>query len=217
MTNNRLPIPKYGIVPAAFYILAIPLYFITHLIASNLPHHNASLPLDSSIPFVASFIWIYVLAYLQWFVGYVALARSDESICKKYFGGELIAKILCAIIFILIPTTMVRPEICACDASSNLVRWMYTIDSPDNLLPSIHCMESWLVARGLAKTNAPKPAKIIMWAFTILVCLSVVFVKQHVVVDIAAGILVAELGLYLGNKVRIRNLYDSVENKLGIR
>ena len=217
MNNKKALIPKYAFVPIFFYLLAIPSYFLVRLVTEGRTQYNASLFFDDKIPFLPIFIWIYIFAYFQWFIGYFVAAQSDELTCKKYFGAEFIGKLTCVLIFALIPTTMVRPELNGSGLTHELMRWMYSIDSPDNLFPSIHCMESWLVARALMETKAPRPAKILMWIFTILVCMSVVFVKQHVVIDIAGGILIAELGIYLGRKIGIIKLYDAVEKKLGLR
>ena len=61
------------------------------------------------------------------------------------------------------------------------------------LSESIHCLESYMVFRGSLNLNVSKSYKIGMGLFMILVCLSTVFVKQHVVVDIVGGICIAEI------------------------
>lgn len=50
------------------------------------------------------------------------------------------------------------------------------------------------------------------FVFSLLVCLSTVLVKQHVIVDIFAGIAVAELGLLLS-----RLYYDRKEKRTAIQ
>lgn len=215
--NNKWPIPKYAIIPAAVYILMVPTYFISHLLTKDANHISVATALDDAIPFLPIFIWIYVLAYLQWFIGYVAIARSNETLCKKYFGGELIAKAITILIFLVLPTSMSQPNPTGSGLTYEIVRWMYGIDNPTNLFPSIHCLESWMVARGLAETNAPKYAKTAMWLFSVLVFMSVVFVKQHLALDIIGGIAVAEIGLFLAKKLNFRRLYDAIEEKLHIR
>ena len=64
--------------------------------------------------------------------------------------------------------------------------------------------------------KAPKPAIVLMWIFSILVFMSVVFVKQHVFIDIFGGILVAELGIYLSRKLNMPGFFTAIEKKLHI-
>lgn len=212
--STEWPIPKYAIVPVAIYIIMLPTYFISHLLTKDAAHINVATALDEHIPFIPAFIWIYVLAYVQWLVGYIAIARSEESLCKKYFGGEFIAKVITIFIFLVMPTEIVQPSPEGTGLTFGLLRLIYAADNPTNLFPSIHCLESWMVARALSETGAPKYTKTAMWLFSILVFMSVVFVKQHLALDIIGGIAVAEIGLFLANKLNFRKVYDSIEEKL---
>ena len=216
MNNRKTLLPKYSIIPIAFYLLVLPSYFLCRLATEGRFHFDASLPFDAKIPFVPIFILIYILAYLQWLVGYYTISLKSEPLCKKYFGAEILGKLICVLIFILVPTTINRPELNGSGITYALMNWMYSIDSPDNLFPSIHCMESWLVARGIMEIKAPKPAIVLMWIFSILVFMSVVFVKQHVFIDIFGGILVAELGIYLSRKLNMPGFFTAIEKKLHI-
>lgn len=217
MKSFKTIIPKRAIIPAIIYFLIIPSYFLVRIITRNLHHYNLSGPLDELIPFIPAFIWIYVLAYLQWFFGYLSMAHLDEGILRTHMASEAIGKLTCVLIFILLPTTIIRPEVTGTGLTDAMVSWVYGADQPDNLLPSIHCMESWIVARGLMKTKAPKPAKMLMWCFTVLVCLSVVFVKQHIVLDIPAGILIAEFAILISKKLDAPRIYSAIEKLVGIK
>ena len=81
------------------------------------------------------------------------------------------------------------------------------------LCPSIHCLDSWLSWRFLVQCKkVPLWYKWVNFVFSLLVCLSTVLVKQHVIVDIFAGIAVAELGLLLS-----RLYYDRKEKRTAIQ
>lgn len=108
---------------------------------------------------------------------------------------------------------MVRPEITSSGLMMSLVNLIYTLDAPVNLFPSIHCLESWLVFRGsLACKKVSKAYKVIMFIFSVLVCLSTVFVKQHVVIDIIGGILVVEIGILISNKFNTGRLFYKIDS-----
>lgn len=53
----------------------------------------------------------------------------------------------------------------------------------------------------------------VWFVLAILICMSTVFVKQHVFVDIIGGIVVAEIGLFLSKKFNLGRAYDVVRHK----
>lgn len=211
MTRNTRLIPKYAIIPATVFFVVAPVYFVVKLVNGGMPHHNVALEIDDKIPFVHWFAWIYMFAYVQWFIGYLVLARNSEETCKRYMAAELIGKAICVAIFVIYPTSMIRPEILGDGFSERFLAWVYAVDSPDNLFPSLHCMESWIVARGILETKAPQSGKIAMWLYSLLVIASVLLVKQHLVLDILGGIVVAELAMYLSKKLNAGRIYDPIE------
>lgn len=206
--------PKYIFIPLIMVVVMNYItYFCTKPITDNLYHYNFTSNLDEGIPFIPLFIIIYILAYVQWIVGFIIIARESKKVCYKYLSAELIAKTFCLIFFFILPTTMIRPEVTSSGLTMSLVKFFYEVDAPVNLFPSIHCLESWLVFRGsLACKKVPKLYKVITFIFSILVCLSTVFVKQHVVIDIIGGILVVEIGILIANKFNLGRLFDKIDS-----
>lgn len=200
--NERL-IPSYGChLLIAMVLLNGITYYGTRLIHGSFHFYNLSGILDDKIPLSPVFILFYAGAYLQWVLGYILIAREEKYFCCKYIHGEYVAKLICLVFFLVMPTTMVRPELTGNDIFSWMLRIIYKTDMPDNLFPSIHCLESWICFRGIWNMDWVKTRwKWLNLFMTIGVCLSTVFCKQHVVADIIAGILVAELGLYISFKM----------------
>ena len=64
--------------------------------------------LDQWIPFVPSAVSIYVLAF---YLGGGHLGHCPGKLTLRGFGWEQIAKLLCLACFLLLPTTMERPEV----------------------------------------------------------------------------------------------------------
>lgn len=190
-------IPTYAILPitlvAAFNFSA---YYISKIIIEDREKYDLSLPLDDMIPLLTPFIFIYVLAFAQWAFGYLVLVKQSRRCCSKVAASNLIAKTLCFIIFITLPTEMARPEVTGGGLSALLTRFIYAADTPVNLFPSIHCLESYCIMRfTLGEKQLPKWYKILMTVFTFLVFASVLFTRQHIIVDIPAGILMLEIGI----------------------
>lgn len=215
MTLKTL-IPKYARFPLlAALILNCSVYWLTRPLTAGAVHYDLSTGLDSAIPFVPAFIVIYVLAYIQWVVGYILIARDSEERCYRVLSGEMLTKLLCGLIFLLLPTRMVRPEVTGTDVFSRMTALIYALDTPENLFPSIHCVESWLCFRGaIGAKKLGKGYKIGCLVFTLLVFASVLLVKQHLVADILPAILLAELGQLLAPVLHLDRLLERVNDRI---
>lgn len=192
--------PRYAWLPLisvlAFNLL---IFFGTKLI----PHekfYDLSISLDNIIPFSKWFILVYILAFVQWVVCYITLAHGEKKKCYELCTADLIAKVICLICFITIPTAIfTRPEITGNDPLSFVTRIIFLIDTPaSNLFPSIHCLESYIAIR-IAFSNKKLPVwfKVITVIVSLSVFASVLFVKQHYFIDIPAGILAGEIGIII--------------------
>ena len=89
-----------------------------------------------------------------------------------------------------------RPEVFP---RENFFTWVlgliYTFDTNTGVCPSLHVAYSLAIVSVMVKDeNLSKPLKLFVTVFSILVCLSTAFVKQHSVVDILAALPVVLLG-----------------------
>lgn len=209
-------LPRYAFVPIIVsVILNCVTYFGSRIITTDMFHYDFSIFIDSQLPFVAPMMLVYVLAYVHWIVGFVVIGRESREVCYEVMAGEQLAKLICLACFIIIPTTIVRPEITDGGFCNWLTEFIYAADSPDNLFPSIHCLESWICFRGAMKCKKTNRGyKIVMFVGAILVFASTLLVKQHVFVDVLGGIAVVEIGLFLSKRFRISRLYFALERKL---
>ncbi|NMI05004.1 phosphatase PAP2 family protein [Paenibacillus sp. SZ31] len=176
------------------WLAAVPILNIFYGVLNRPGDHVYSLatPLDSMIPFVPAFIIPYVLWYPFISGALIALAFKD----KRTYFQTLIA--LCSglvisyIFFALFQTAIERPNIQSEKGFLfTMVDYIYRNDQPYNCFPSIHVLTSYLILRGTRVFGRA------IWAMTstlsVLIMMSTILVKQHVVVDIAGGIFVGEL------------------------
>ena len=189
-------IPKYARLPILIaLVFNCAVFWLTRPVTAGMRHYDLTLPVDDALPLVPAFAVIYVLAFFQWLVGYILICRDSPERCFRVMSGEIISKTICLLFFLLLPTSMTRPEIAGNDIFSRLLALIYALDSPDNLFPSIHVIESWLCFRGaLGAKSLSRGYKAGMLVLTILVMVSVLLVKQHLFLDVLAGVAVAELG-----------------------
>ncbi len=215
--KNRTPfIPKYAILPVAVYVvLHILTYNITKIITCGSVHYELDTAFDEMIPLLTPFILFYVIAYVQWFLCYRSICLESREICYRYFTADSMAKIICLVAFIVFPTEITRPEITGNSVFDLITKFIYACDSPTNLFPSIHCLESWLCFRSaITCKKTGKTYFVVNLIFTVMVCASTVFVKQHCIVDVAAGICVGELCLKLTKLTHAQRIFDKLNKKL---
>ncbi len=157
-----------------------------------------ALPIDAQLPFLPSWGWVYIGSYFFWIYIYITAARCSKDLACRLAISDIAGKLIAFLFFLAFPTTIVRPEIAGTGLTSFLMRTIYTLDSPTNLFPSLHCFVPWLGTRCIFSAKNLKHKGIhCVFSFTgtMLVFASVLFTKQHVAVDILGGILVAETGL----------------------
>lgn len=203
-------VPRYARLPLiSALILNMLTFFGTRPFTQGLAHHNMATAADAAIPFVPAFIFIYILAYFQWVAGYILIARESRELCFRFISGEMISKLMCLGFFVLFPTTMTRPDVTGSGLAASLTRFIYSTDSPDNLFPSIHCLESWLCFRGAVKLRRVGGwYKYASFVFTLLVFASTILVKQHCLVDVLGGVAVAELGQLIAGAARAERVFE---------
>lgn len=197
-------IPKYAIKPLALALLVNScVYMGIAQLRRFLTFSSLETPLDTALPFLAPFVLFYVLAFVQWGLNYLLIARDSKELCYRFAFGNIIAKLICLFFFVFLPTTLARPEVTGTDLCNRLVRLIYTFDPPVNLFPSIHCLESWCCIRAsflLKKSNrAYQTATLIM---SLGVFASTLFIKQHVIADVFGGIVVFEAGFRLAGRIQ---------------
>ena len=196
-------LPPYTHIPLISMVCVHGLvYYATRLVTQKMTHLDLSLSIDGVIPFIPAFSVIYVLAFVQWTVGFILIARDSRELCRRVISGEIISKLICMALFLLVPTTMARPEIVSDGFFNRIVGTIYRLDAADNFFPSIHCLESWVCFRGAMQMKKSKPwYRYFTLLFSLLVFASTVLIKQHAAVDIIGGVLTAEIGQQIAQKI----------------
>lgn len=185
------------------HIWLILVYLICYLLAFRLLEmrdmegipiiHTA---LDERIPFCEYFI----VPYLLWFF-YIAAAvlffACFQKNTKEYW--QLILSLGIGMTLFLIvswcfpnghdlrPVSFERDNI-----FTEMVGALYRVDTPTNILPSIHVFNSVAAAVAVDRCQALQKHWLLRkasWLLAISIVLSTMFLKQHSVVDVASGLL----------------------------
>ncbi|MBO6159838.1 MAG: phosphatase PAP2 family protein [Firmicutes bacterium] len=206
-------LPSYAIGPLAAVIFVNFVVFSgTQLLMDDVNRYSVLTEIDRLVPFVPAFIYIYFLAFAQWFLSWILIAREGKPFLYRFAAADILSKLICLIFFVFYPTVMDRPVFEVTGAATFLVNLAYQVDKPYNLFPSIHVLESCMAcAAAFSFSRPPKYSRTLNILFSLLVCLSVMFVKQHAFLDIPGGIAAALLGL-LGARL-LKNPIDRLARR----
>lgn len=170
-----------------------------------------TLDIDSRTPLVPWMVGIYLICYLFWGVNYCLGCEQDREEAFRFLSAEFLAKFICLLCFIFIPTTLVRPEITGTSFWESILRFVYWIDSPKNLFPSIHCLVSCFCVIAIRKNDKiPRIYRCFSELFALSIYISTLTTKQHVLVDVVAGVALAEFSYWFVHRIGFDRLYGRV-------
>ena len=162
-------------------------------LAETRHHYQFSTALDRAIPLIPWTVCIYFGCYAFWALHY-CLCAAVPTRARRFFTADVIAKGVCFVFFVGLPTTMARPAVQGLNVWESLVRALYILDAPVNLFPSIHCLNSWLCWASARDIPAfSRGYKAFALCAAVAVCVSTLTLRQHVLLDVAGGILLAEV------------------------
>ncbi len=210
------------IIPGEMYLplfLAVAFnavtYFGTRLLTAGRIHCDISCALDACIPLVPWTVAIYFGSYLFWIVNYVIGVRQYRERAFQFISADFAAKLVCLFCFLIFPTTNVRPEITGSSVWDALMRFLYEIDAADNLFPSIHCLTSWFGFIAVrSNERVPRWYRVASLAIALAICVSTLTTKQHVLVDVFAGVALAEGSYRLAEKSGFSRRYRNIMTRL---
>ena len=108
-------------------------------------------------------------------------------LCFVMFAGAT----FCLFVYLLAPNGLnLRQEITSQNFCAQIVRFLRSVDPPNNVCPSIHVSSTVAVHLTIchaASVRNKKPIRTLSWIVTILICLSTMFIKQHSLVDVLCG------------------------------
>ena len=205
-------IPSYAAFPLFFALLwNQAVYYGARIATASFPHYDLTTYFDRLIPVVPFFTSIYFLAFPFWAAGYILSVRISRDQAMTLLCGDFLSKGVCLVFFLLFPTTNTRPEIAGRGIWEALLLWLYQTDSPDNLFPSIHCLVSWLCFAGIRRQpTIPLPCQAATLFMALLVFLSTLFTRQHVIADVLGAIVIGEACYRIASLPRVRGCYGKI-------
>jgi len=176
-------------VPMVLLAALVPLYIFIGELMPEHTLHKPALALDDAIPLQPFWALIYGALYLFLILLPVFVIRHEVQINRTVLA-YLTVWITAFVCFFAYPTMAPRPLKVMGDGFAVAgLRFLYEADPPYNCFPSLHVAHSFVSAIACLRVNRGIGMFAIVCAA--IVGLSTLFTKQHYVVDVIAGVLLA--------------------------
>lgn len=172
-------------------IFQVVLYFGCEFFQKN--PKNMDLPIDKKIPAIPYFALIYVLWFPLIAIFPISLFKEAENLYELYVICWITDIVISVIIYLAYPTTCTRPKDLEDIKGGWMLKILYKFSYKGlNCSPSMHCSISTLVLIfALTASTMPVNLRIIYSTTALGIILSTLFTKQHVLVDLVTGALLA--------------------------
>ncbi len=155
--------------------------------------HYWNIPLDSYIPLIPIFIIPYLLHHPGIIITGALLWNTQ--FCVPFLLSMIVSYALAVVFWYTVPNGVVRPPVIQSSVFSPLVKILYQHDGDTNGFPSAHIFVTLLCGYYLSYAF---PLFIVpLWLCVSTVVLSVLFTKQHYIIDIPGGGIVAFISICL--------------------
>lgn len=212
--------------------LIVPLYMIFYLASFTYLENRVTYrfhvihsSLDSLVPFCEYFVIPYFLwfAYIAVTVLWFMFKNKDEKEYMQLIFNLGIGMTVFIIVSWVYPNGhFLRPISFPRDnVFTDMVRFLYSIDTPTNVLPSIHVYNSIAAFIAIARCKALKNNRLVVggtFILTVSIVAATMFLKQHTVVDVVLALalnVVMYLLVYRPEDSRVvvrRREYSGAEN-----
>ena len=189
MAVQMLTRPYPVSIPMVVLVSLVPVYIFIPALMPDRTLHVPEVAWDRLVPLQPVWALIYGALYVFLIVLPVLVVRQEKHI-RRTVLAYLMVWLTAYVCFVLYPTSAPRPdEVTGSGFAVWGLRILYSSDPPYNCFPSIHVAHSfvsaltcWRVHRGVGIAAVLSAA---------VVAVSTLFTKQHYVLDVLAGTLLA--------------------------
>ena len=166
----------------------IAFFLILYGIINHFPMHRYAVPFlfnEDKIPFLPWTFVIYISAFVQ---GAIIIHLIPRQFLLKAFIVALCMICIGLLFFVLFPIEYPRflyPN------SNVLIAFFRTTDATGNCYPSLHVSMTLFLASFYTLIETSFFKKFLMWLWTIVIIISVLTTKQHYLIDVIGGTILA--------------------------
>lgn len=196
MRMTREFLRKHGtklLVPVFMVFYMVSFFYLENRV--NYRFHVIHSSFDKMVPFceyfvVPYFLWFFYIAFtVLWFM---FKNKDQKEYLQLIFNLGIGMTVFLLVSWIYPNGHLLRPiEFPRENIFTDMVRFLYTIDTPTNVLPSIHVYNSIAAFIAIARCKALKNKRWVVWGtfvLTISIVAATMFLKQHTVVDVVLAL-----------------------------
>jgi len=158
---------------------------------------------DVAIPFMPEFVWIYHSILPAIVISMMLMVKTREVFLNTFWAAIMVTIIL-NISYVFFPSFYPRMDFEVNTLSEAILAWTRQIDASNNTFPSGHVSFAWLLCMGIWNSILSREFSYIKWIYflwAIAISLSTLVLKQHYIIDVVSGIILASLCFYLAKPV----------------
>lgn len=176
-------------LPMVLLVLLVPVYLFLPDLTPVRTFSRPELALDRAIPVQPPWALVYGALY-QFLILLPVFAIRERDHIRRSVYAYLFVWLSAYVCFLAYPTVAPRPaEVLGDGFAAQGLRFLYDADPPYNCFPSLHVAHSFVSA--LTCFRLHKRTGILAIVCAVLVGISTLYTKQHYVLDVVAGILLA--------------------------
>ena len=176
-----------------YIVIYMILFYVIRLIKVN-KYFYPSISFDLKIPYIK----LFVIPYLSWLIWipfiWLYTLFNDKKIFKKISYMLMFGMTFYLSLSLIFPTALaLRPKVLDDnDLWCKLTIFLYSLSSETYVFPSLHIFHSLVILYAIFQSKGNLLQN--MWfrifgiIWTLLICFSTVFVRQHSVIDVLGGI-----------------------------
>lgn len=176
----------------AAWLIAMSFNSVVYFGSSFLSGGGTVLPESAIDQFIGVTPWA-IVPYLSFFLLIpLAFLKIPEARVWPLAAAIMASSFVAAVVFLVCPTTLAYPRFPVTDLAGFVTHHLRGLDTPQNCLPSLHgaitylCLFAWL-------PSLRRPAKAVLLAWGASICWSAIALRQHLAIDITAGILLGAI------------------------
>lgn len=143
---------------------------------------------ELSFPFLPQFVYVYMT--LAVFL-LLPMFYLNEKAIKPWAVSYVLMTLIAGSIFLAFPTALASERPLFLAQENRLFQLIYTLDMPHNLFPSLHVAYTTFALQLAMFFGVGKKALSIMFVWWLALTLSVLFIRQHHVLDIIGGLVLS--------------------------
>ena len=212
MVAESLTRPYPVSIPMVVLLALVPFYLFIPGLVPGQTLHVPELALDRVVPLQPAWAFVYGALYLFLIILPVFVVRQEEHI-RRTVSAYLMVWITAYVCFLVYPTVAPRPTTVVGEGFAVWgLRFLYSADPPYNCFPSLHVAHSFVSALTCYRVHRELGIAAVLCAS--LVAISTLFSKQHYIVDVVAGILMASVAYIVFLKNYARDNIPELDRRL---